>query len=80
MASLLTYVVTVVLVAHGIVHLLGTAVYLELAEVANFTYKTTLLGGAVDIGAAGMRVLGVLWAVAAVGFVAAAWGTTGDCW
>lgn len=75
MASPLTYVGVLVLVAHGVVHLLGTAVYLELAEVADFTYKTTLLGGAVDVGDIGIRVFGILWAVAAVGFVAAAWAT-----
>ncbi|WP_265109711.1 ABC transporter permease [Halosolutus halophilus] len=72
MASLLTYLAALVLVAHGGVHLLGTAVYLELAEVAEFTYKTTLLGGFVDVGDTGMRVFGVLWAVAAVGFVVSA--------
>ena len=72
MAILPTYLGAVVLFLHGVVHLMGTAVYLELAEVADFTYKTTLLGGAIDVGDAGMRVFGVLWAVAAVGFLASA--------
>lgn len=66
------YLAAVVLAAHGLVHLLGTAVYLELAEVTEFTYKTTLLGGRVDIGTTGIRVFGLLWTVAALGFVAAA--------
>ena len=61
-----------VLVLHGIVHLLGTGVYLGVFELATFEYKTTLLLGAVDVGDAGMRVFGVLWAVAAVGFAASA--------
>jgi len=72
MANLPRSLGAVVLVAHGLVHLLGTAVYLELVDVADFPYKTTLLGGVVDVGAAGMAVFGVLWAVAAVGFVASA--------
>jgi hypothetical protein len=72
MASLYTYLGAVVLGLHGVVHLLGTAVYLQLAEVAEFEYKTTVLGGAVDVGAAGMAVFGVLWVVASVGFVVGA--------
>lgn len=72
MAGLVTYLIAFVLAAHGLVHLLGVAVYLELATVADFPYKTTLLGGAVDVGDGGMRVFGALWGVAAVGFVASA--------
>ncbi len=72
MRSLLTSVGSIILLGHGMVHLLGTVVYLELADVAEFPYKTTLLGGAVNGGDMGMRAFGVLWAVAAIGFVAAA--------
>ena len=54
-----------VLVAHGLIHLIGTTVYLRLGEIKGFTYKTTLLGGRWDIGSAGMGIFGVLWAVAA---------------
>lgn len=86
MPTLPTYAAAAFLALHGIVHLLGTAVYLELAEVADFPYKTTLLGGWWDVGRAGIRVFGVLWAVAAVGFVASAvalvvGGSRGErCW
>lgn len=72
MTRLQGYVGAVVLALHGVVHLLGTAVYLQLAEVAEFEYKTTLLGGVVDVGGTGIRVFGLLWGVAAVGFVVAA--------
>lgn len=72
MNRLLTYVGSIIFLGHGMVHLLGTAVYLELADIAEFPYKTTLLGSAVNVGDMGMRVFGVLWAVAAIGFVAAA--------
>ncbi|WP_336000226.1 hypothetical protein [Halorientalis halophila] len=71
MRTLLTYVGSIVLLGHGLVHFLGTAVYFERTDVAEFPYKTTLLGGAVNLGDAGMRVFGVLWAVTATGFVVA---------
>lgn len=72
MSRLPTYVGSIILIGHGMVHLLGTVVYLELADVTEFPYKTTLLGSAVNVGDMGMRVFGVLWAVAAIGLVAAA--------
>ena len=71
----------VVLVAHGLIHLIGTTVYLRLAEIEGFAYKTTLLGGRWDLGAAGIGVFGALWAVAGLGFIAAAIGMlTGSSW
>lgn len=57
---------------HGLVHLLGTAVYLRLTEVPEFPYKTTLFGGRWDLGSAGIGVFGLLWAGAAFGFGIAA--------
>lgn len=69
MNNVLVYVVAAVLVLHGLVHLLGTAAYLELVTIAELPYKTTVLGGRVDIGDAGIRIFGTLWSVAAVGFV-----------
>jgi hypothetical protein len=51
---------------------MGTAAYLKLASVTGIQYKTTLLNGRWDVGDIGIRVFGVLWAVAAAGFVAAA--------
>ena len=61
-----------VLFAHGLIHLLGTVVYLRLGEVQGFAYKTTLLGGSWNLGPSGMGVFGALWALAAVGFIVAA--------
>ena len=72
MAGYLTYVFAFVLAAHGLVHLLGVAVYLEFATVPDLSYKTTLLGGAIDVGDSGMRIYGLLCGVDAVGFVASA--------
>lgn len=78
MPAWVLYLVALFLAAHGLVHLLGTAVYLELADVAEFGYKTTLLGGAVDVGELGIRVFGLLWAVAALGFLAGTAGMLAD--
>lgn len=77
MQRLLIAAAALVLVVHGFVHLLGTAAYLKLATVPNLPYKTTFLNGAWDIGNNGVRVLGVLWAVAAVGFIVGAAGMVG---
>lgn len=57
---------------HGVVHLLGLVVPWQLAEPQGFPYKTTLLGGRLNAGPVGIRVVGVLWLVAAVAFVVAA--------
>lgn len=61
-----------VLALHGLVHLMGTTSYLQLGGLQVLPYKTTLLNGRWDVGAAGMSVYGVLWAAAALGFVVAA--------
>jgi hypothetical protein len=41
----LKIIAAVVLAAHGLLHLIGTAAYLKLADVQGFPYKTTVLGG-----------------------------------
>ena len=72
MLRLMLIVATIVLVLHGLIHLMGTAAYMKLAVIQQLPYKTTVLGGRWDLGAGGIAVYGVLWAVAAIGFVVAA--------
>jgi hypothetical protein len=72
MLKIMFIVATVVLVLHGLIHLIGTASYMRLAEVQGFPYKTTVLGGSLDLGEGGIAAYGALWAVAAIGFVVAA--------
>ena len=72
MPKIIIIIAAIVLALHGLVHLLGTAVYMKLAKIEGLKYKTTLLGGRWDLGEGGIRVFGALWALAAVGFVAAA--------
>lgn len=70
--KVITILAAVVLILHGLVHLMGTVVYTKLGVVKGFSYKTTLLGGRWDLGENGMGVFGALWAVVAVGFLVAA--------
>jgi len=82
MLKALTWAAALVLALHGLVHLMGTTVYMKLGELEGMPYKTTLLDGRWDLGDGGIRVFGALWAVAAVAFVAAAAGWLGgwDAW
>lgn len=68
----LSVIAAIILILHGLVHLMGTVTYMKLGVVEGLTYKTTLLAGRWDLGEGGIRIYGALWAVAAVGFVAAA--------
>jgi len=72
MQRALVIAAAVVLVLHGLIHLMGTAAYLKLANVTGIPYKTTLLNRRWDVGDTGIRVFGVLWTVAAFGFIVAA--------
>ena len=60
-----------VLILHGLMHLLGFMVYLRLANIESLPYSTALLSGKLEVGEVGARVFGLLWLLAAVGFVVA---------
>ena len=72
MANTLIIVAAIILVLHGLIHLMGTTAYLKLAPVQGLPYKTTLLGGHWELGERGIAMYGVLWGIAALGFVVAA--------
>ena len=61
-----------VLVAHGVAHLVGFVSSWKLATLAELPYKTTLFAGRLDVGDAGIRVIGVVWLLAALAFLVAA--------
>ncbi len=63
------------LLAHGIAHLPGVAVAWRLLSSPDVPYHTVLLGGRVDIGDTGMRLMGLCWLACGAAFVvaAAAW-------
>jgi len=54
----------------GLVHLLGTVAYLRIAEIPELPYKTTLLGGQLEVGVVGVAFVALTdLDVAAVGAV-----------
>ena len=61
-----------VLAAHGIAHLVGFAVSWRLIQSGEVPYHTKIFAGHLDLGADGIRALGLLWVAAAVVFLAAA--------
>lgn len=75
MALFLYFAAAFFIFAHGLVHLIGVVVYWQMADVEEFPpYKTTLLNGRWEIGDIGMRIYGLAWLIATLGFVVAAIG------
>jgi hypothetical protein len=68
------YALGVFFVLHGIAHLVGFVVPWRLATLPDAPYHTTLLDGRLDVGAAGMRAIGILWLFGAILFAAAGAG------
>jgi hypothetical protein len=64
----------VLMMLHGIAHLVGMVVSWQLAPLEGAVYRTTLLSGHVDVGDAGMRVMGAFWLIAAISFGLASYG------
>lgn len=62
---------SLLLIAHGIAHLVGFVAGWRLARLPELPYKTTVFAGHLDIGDAGVKVMGALWLAAAVLFVTA---------
>ena len=56
-------VLFVLILLHGIAHLVGFMVPWKMASPEGMTYKTTLLGGKVDVGNTGIRIVGVIWLI-----------------
>lgn len=72
MVRMLGVVAALVLLGHGLIHLMGVAVYAGHVHLSGLPYKTTLLGGRWAVGETGIAVFGVLWLLPAAGFVIAA--------
>jgi uncharacterized membrane protein YoaK (UPF0700 family) len=63
-----------VLLAHGVAHLVGFVVPWRLATLPEVPYRSTILGGRLEVGDTGVKALGVLWLIAALAFAVAAAG------
>ena len=57
------------LIAHGVAHLVGFAVPWRLVATPDVPYRTTVLAATVVVGAAGVRIIGIAWLLAAMAFV-----------
>jgi hypothetical protein len=71
---MLRFVAGIFFVLHGLVHLLWFVVPWQITTVDGLPYSTTLLAHRIDLGATGIRVIGVLWLVATLVWVAAGLG------
>jgi hypothetical protein len=59
----------VILLGHGFAHLPGFLVPWQIARLKEMPYKTTVLADSVNIGDQGVRMVGILWLIAALTFV-----------
>ena len=66
------WLLSFLLFAHGVAHLVGFVSSWKLATLAELPYKTTIVAGRIDVGDGGIRVIGVLWLLAALAFLVAA--------
>jgi hypothetical protein len=62
------------LLVHGLIHLIGFIGYWKITQIQGFAYPTSPLAGRIAATPGLVRFLGVLWLVAAIGFVAGAIG------
>jgi hypothetical protein len=67
-------IAAIFLILHGLIHLIGFLVPWGLVKIDSFKYGTTILAGKVDLGETGIRIVGLLWIVGAIGFVIAGIG------
>lgn len=67
-----------ILVLHGLIHFLGLWAYWPLGSIEGLPYKTRLLGGRWEVGAGGIRLFGVLFALVGVGFWVATWAVVAE--
>jgi len=72
------FILAFLLGAHGIAHIVGFVASWRLATLPEAPYKTTLLAHSIDVGDAGVRLVGVLWLAAAVAFVVVGWAVAAD--
>jgi len=69
MVRILSISFAVIAVLHGLIHLMGFVAYWPLANVPDLPYKTNLLNGQLELGAAGMRGFSLLWLLATLGWI-----------
>jgi hypothetical protein len=68
------FLLALLMALHGLAHGVGFVVTWRLTDFQDMPHDTTLLSGTVDVGETGIRVVGVLWLIVGLAFVAAAAG------
>lgn len=66
--TVMRFALALILIIHGVAHLVGFVVPWQIAKLDEAPYKTTLLGGRLEVGDTGIRLIGVMWLIAALGF------------
>lgn len=66
-------VIPILLLLHGIAHLVGFVVPWQLTKNSRQAYKTTIIGGR-DVGPSGIRLIGIFYLVLALAFAGMAVG------
>lgn len=72
--KIITLIVAGLIIIHGLIHLIGFQVYAQKAQIAEMPFRTTFLGGAIDLGVSGTRIFGLLWLFPTLGFILAGVG------
>jgi len=62
------------LAVHGLIHLIGFVVPFRIAQLQGYAYTTSAAWGHLELGEGGAHVAGVLWLLATVAFLVAAYG------
>jgi hypothetical protein len=66
---------------HGVAHWVGFAVPWRILQAEEMPYSTRVLGGRLDVGDAGIRVVGIAWLLLGIAFLVvagAAWASRPD--
>ena len=66
--------IAVLLILHGFAHLVGFVVPWKLMTLEEMPYTTRILDGRINAGSLGIRIIGVLWLLAAQAFLVAGIG------
>ena len=68
------YIIGIFLILHGIVHLIGFLVQWKIVKTDEMPYSTKIFAGKFDVGHIGIRIVGLLWLIGALAFIAAGVG------
>jgi hypothetical protein len=59
---------------HGFAHIVGFLISWKLVDDKDSPYKTTILGGKLDLGDTGIRIMGVIWLLLGLSFFMMTYG------